>query len=229
MHEFRIFASRKVASIALAQYVGDVLAGAIAERGDAACVLSGGSSPVDTYRALRQYPLPWEKVLLVPGDERLVAIDNANSNEGMLRRELIQEAASAAKVLSLAITGAPDNTQIARINSQLGKLNRPLDIVVLGMGDDGHTASLFPDSPNIADAMSSDDYCVVQHPAGSALARLTLTPALLLDSRIIVLLFFGEDKRTVYERAIAGNDLLELPVRFVLQQNVTPVLTFWAS
>ena len=228
MSEFRIFDSREAASIALANHISGILEGAIAKRGNATCVVSGGSSPVTMFNALRQHVLPWEKVTLVPSDERLVAIDHDDSNEGMIRQELMQQGAAAARLLSLAGAGIPIDARLAHINSQLGKLGKPLDIVVLGMGDDGHTASLFPDSPDIADAMSSDDYCVVQQPAGSAVARLTLTPALLLDARKILLLFFGQSKRAVYDRAVTGTNLEELPVRFVLQQQVIPVFTFWA-
>jgi len=228
MPEFRIFESREAASAALAHYISEALTVAIAERGTASCVVSGGASPVRMYRTLRQHDLSWEKVVLVPSDERLVAVDHDDSNEGMIRGELIQEAATAARFLSLAEAGISDRTQLSHVNSQLAELARPLDIVLLGMGEDGHTASLFPDSPDITDAIRSNDFCVIQQPEGCAVARLTLTPALLLDARKIVLLFFGQRKRDVYDRAVAGGNPEELPVRFLLQQSVTPVVTFWA-
>ncbi len=191
-------------------------------------IVSGGASPLATFRALRRQRLPWQKVTIVPSDERLVPPDHEDSNEGMLRRELLQEEAAAAKLLSLAGTINPEDIQLATLNARLAKLTRPLDIVLLGMGDDGHSASLFPDSPDIADALHSPDCCVLQQPAHLEAARLSLTPALLLDAREIVLLFFGAGKRSAYQRAVAGGDVEKMPVRFLLQQKVTPVSVYWA-
>ncbi len=227
--EFKVFDSIEAASVALAEHIAGRLASAVAKRGEASLIVSGGTSPLATFRALRRHKLPWQKVTVVPSDERLVPPDHEDSNEGMLRHELIQEEAAAARLLSLAGAANPDDMQLASLNAQLAGLTRPLDIVVLGMGDDGHTASLFPDSPDIADALNSADCCVLQRPAHLEAARLSLTPALLLDAREIVLLFFGPGKRAVYQRAVAGGDVEEMPVRFVLQQQITPLSVYWAS
>lgn len=228
MTEFKVFDSKEAVSVALADHIAGRLETAVAQRGEASIVVSGGTSPLATLQALRQHRLPWQKVTVVPSDERLVPPDHADSNERMLRRELMQEEAATAKLLSLSGAATPADMQLASLNAQLGKLARPLDIVLLGMGNDGHTASLFPNSPGIASALSSADFCVVQEPAHLEVARLSLTPALLLDAREIVLLFFGSGKRAVYERAVAGGKVVEMPIRFVLQQRITPVSIFWA-
>ncbi len=223
-----VFESKEAASVALAGHIAGRLESAVAKRGEATMIASGGASPLATFRALRRQRLPWHKVTVVPSDERLVPPDHEDSNEGMLRRELMQEKAAAAKLLSLAGAINPEDIQLASLNARLAKLTRPLDIVLLGMGDDGHSASLFPDSPDIADALNSPDYCVLQRPAHLEAARLSLTPALLLDAREIVLLFFGAGKRAAYQRAVAGGDVEKMPVRFLLQQKVTPVSVYWA-
>lgn len=228
MAEFKVFQSKEAASVALAEHIAWRLESAVAKRGVATLIVSGGASPLATFRALRRRRLPWHKVTVVPSDERLVPPDHEDSNEGMLRRELMQEKAAVAKLLSLAGTINPEDTQLASLNARLAKLTRPLDIVLLGMGDDGHSASLFPDSPDIANALHSPDCCVLQQPAHLEAARLSLTPALLLDAREIVLLFFGAGKRAVYQRAVAGGDVEEMPVRFFLRQKVTPVSVYWA-
>ena len=227
--EFKIFDSKKAASVALAGHIAGQLETAVIQRDEASIVVSGGASPLATFRALRRHKLPWQKVTVVPSDERLAPTDHDDSNEGMIRRELMPEEAAAARLLSLAGAANPDDLQLATLNAQLAELSRPLDIVLLGMGDDGHTASLFPDSPNIANALGSIENCVVQQPGHLAAARLSLTPALLLDAREIVLLFFGAGKRAVYERALAGDEVEEMPVRFVLRQQLTPVNVYWAS
>ena len=228
MIEFKIFDSKEAASVALAEHIAGWLESAVAQRGEATMIASGGASPLATFRALRRQRLPWHKVTVVPSDERLVPPDHGDSNEGMLRRELMQEEAAAATLISLAGAKNPEDMQLASLNARLAMLTTPLDIVLLGMGDDGHTASLFPDSPDLADALNSPDYCVLQRPSHLEAARLSLTPALLLDAREIVLLFFGAGKRTVYQRAVAGGDVEELPVRFVLQQQIAPLKVFWA-
>jgi len=224
----RIFDSREAASTALADHIADVLKTAITKRGNGSLVVSGGTSPLQTFHTLRQKVLSWRDVTIVPSDERLVPVDHADSNEGMIRRELMQGEATAAQLLSLVGEGVPGIERLAKLNSQLGNIHRPLDIVVLGMGDDGHTASLFPNSPDIGNALNSSDDCVVQQPPHLDIARLSLTPAFLLDASEIILLFFGDEKRAIYDRAAEGGDSRELPVRFLLEQKLVPVTMFWA-
>jgi 6-phosphogluconolactonase len=220
MTELKAFDSIEAASVALADHIAGRLEVAVEQRGEASLIVSGGTSPLTMFHALRRHELPWHTITITPSDERLVPPDHEDSNEGMIRRELIQEDAAAAKLLSLAGTATAED-------SPLAKLTRPLDIVVLGMGDDGHTASLFPDSPDIADALRSTEDCVFQQPAHLEVKRLSLTPALLLDAREIVLLFFGNKKRAVYDQAQAGGIIEEMPVRFVLQQQDVPVSVYW--
>lgn len=228
MAEFRIFGSRDEASAALADHDSGILAAAVVQRGNASFIASGGTSPLATFRILRQHKLPWHKITVVPSDERLVPPDHEDCNERMLRRELMRDEAATARLILLAPEGRPDEAWLAKLNSQLGDVGRPLDVVMPGMGADGHTASLFPYAPDIAGALSGDDCCVVLHPAQLPLPRLSLTPVFLLNTREIVLLFFGIQKRAVYDRAMAGDDVRALPVRFVLHQQAAPVTAFWA-
>jgi len=225
----RIFASREAASGALADHIANTLKSAITETGHASLVVSGGTSPLETFHALRRKSLPWTNVTIVPSDERLVAVDHEDSNEGMIRRELLQEEAATASLMSLAGDDVADNERFENLNTQLSMLHKPLDMVMLGIGDDGHTASLFPNSPDVREALNCDDYCVVQNPPHLDVARMSLTPACLLDASEIVLLFFGYHKRSVYERACRGGAVEEFPIRFVLNQKRVPVTVYWAA
>jgi len=228
MLKFRAFEARDTLSFMLAEHISGALKNAIAKRGNATLVVSGGTSPVMLFHALRRQVLPWRNVTVVPSDERLVPVDHKHSNEGMIRRELMCEKAAMAQFLSLVTVQAPDDEHLMNLNSRLDDLPRPLDMVVLGMGLDGHTASLFPDSPNIAEALTCTDHCVAQYPAHIETGRISLSPALLLNAREIILLFFGSDKRAVYELAMADRDVAAMPVRFLLNQSITPVHIFWA-
>jgi len=224
----RLFDSREAASTALADHIAATLTSTIKNSGQASLVVCGGTSPLATFHALRRKSLPWHNVTIVPSDERLVSVDHEDSNEGMIRRELLQDEAAAASLISLAGDDVSDNERLAKLNTQLSMLNRPLDLVILGMGDDGHTASLFPNSPNIRKALDCGDCSVVQDPPHLDVTRISLTPVCLLDAREIVLLFFGDHKRAVYERACQGSDVEEFPVRFILNQQRVPVTVYWA-
>ena len=96
------------------------------------------------------------------------------------------------------------------------------------MGTDGHTASLFPDSPELDSALRSAEALALLNVPSQGMQRVSLTPAALLGSRRIHLLFFGQEKRVVFEAAAAEGPVAEIPLRFVLHQNSVPVRAFWA-
>jgi len=207
------FERREQAAEALAGALQQDLEAAIAARGHAALVVSGGSTPVTLFRLLRRRALGGDHVTVLASDEREVPPDHPDRNEAMIRRELLREAARAARLVSLF----PPEAVPARF-----------DRVVLGMGADGHTASLFPGSPDLAAALASDEPLARLYVPRLEAWRVSLTPAALLTAGRISLLFFGADKRAVFEAALAGDDATEYPVRAVLGQDAVPVDVYTA-
>ena len=203
--------SRERAAEVVADTIAHHLETAIAQRGNATLVVSGGSSPLASYRLLRTRPLDWSRVTIVPSDERWVGEDDPASNEGMLRRELVTGAAASARLLGLYDGSVADAEAAMRIGERIDRLPRPFDYVLLGMGADGHTASLFPDDPGIAKALSSTASCVMARPPSQPLQRISLTPQALLDARALGLLFFGEDKAEVFAEGIGGRRPRDVP------------------
>ncbi len=219
---------REQASQALAKRLSLVLSEAIKERGGATLVVSGGTSPVRLFELLRQAPLDWSKVTVLASDERLVPVDSDERNESMIRRTLLSGAAAEASLVSLVSDPSDPAACEQFANDNLAQLEGPFDAVVLGMGGDGHTASLFPDAPDIESALVSDRLCVVQNVPSQQRTRISLTPKALLNSREIALLVFGDDKNSMLEKASAQGELSEFPVRIVLHQSQVPVTTYWA-
>lgn len=222
--QLRAFETRAEASAALATEVCEMLTGAMAARGRATLVVSGGSSPVDFFHCLRRLPLSWERITVVPSDERVVPAQHPDRNDAMIRRELLQGPAASARLRGLL----PASGSTHHLPQLAETLPASFDAVVLGMGADGHTASLFPGSPELEAALRSAEPLALLNVPQLGMQRVSLTPSALLASRRIDLLFFGQDKRVVYESANAGDDATEYPVRSVLRQSQVPVNAFWA-
>lgn len=209
----------------LAQAVADSLHRAIATRGRALLAVSGGKSPIALFAALCTQPLEWSKVLVLLVDERCVAPEHADSNAALVRTHLLREAASQATFVPL-FEQLPDplahplddsalDNLVAQSNQQLASLPWPLDVAVLGMGEDGHTASLFPDAPGLATALVAEGPLAWVRPATAPHARLTLTLPTLLAARRLHLPLSGPVKRRVYQQALQSADPA-LPVSLVL-------------
>jgi len=213
-----IFPSPDTLADAAADAVLAALTDALAVRGHASLVGTGGRSPGPVYDRLAKAPIDWAHVAVTLSDERHVDTDSPNANARLLRERLLVGKAAAAQYLPL--------TDYAE--RVLRKL-LPFDAVMLGMGEDGHIASLIPGSPVLAHAMDPKGAALTaESPQGFGsppVARITLTLSALLQSRAIFLLIAGEAKRQVVERAQAGEDF---PVRAILNQDRVPVRIFWA-
>ena len=210
---FHAFETRGEASGALAAELVALLQAALVEKGRAGIVVSGGSSPVAMFRALGREPLPWAKVTIVPSDEREVPPDHPDRNEAMIRRELMRGPAAQARLVGLYPPG---------------EIPAGFDAVVLGMGSDGHTASLFPGSPDLEAALDESASLTRLEVPQLGTHRVSLTPAALLDTDRLFLLFFGDEKRAVFERARESGAVAEYPVRAVLHQGRVQAEVYWA-
>lgn len=225
---WRAHATREEAGDAAADRVATLLRAAIERRGDAAMIASGGESPRGLYASLSEAPLDWSRIAVVPSDERCVEASDPASNAGMIQATLLRAAAGAARLLPLYDAGLAPSEAVARAAARLAAVPRPFAVTVLGLGEDGHTASLFPDSPGIEDELTSDARVVAVRVARLPQVRISLTPRALLDTDEICLVFFGKEKRRVYERAREAGPIAAMPVRLFLHQTAVPVTVFWA-
>ena len=201
--------ARKLADAA-ARRIEASLAEALRLRGRASLVATGGRSPAPVYERLNAAKIDWARVVITLSDERLVPPDHPDSNTRLLNEHLRTRAHL------VPLTDEPALKALL-----------PFDAVMLGMGEDGHVASLIPGDPGLEDALTTGD--VTRHvPEGLGkppLARVTLTLSALVPSRAIFLLIAGDAKRQVLARAEAGEDL---PVGRLLRQAKAPVHILWA-
>jgi 6-phosphogluconolactonase len=203
---------------------------AIAARGLASLVVSGGKTPVKLFELLRAEVLDWSRVCVALADERWVDPADPASNEKLLRDVLLKESAAAARFIGLKNAAPTPDLGAVSAWETFARVPRPFDAVVLGMGDDGHTASLFPGSPNLPCALNPAAVAgclgmwspVAPHP------RLSLNLSALLDSRRLVVLITGAEKWHTYCAASADGPEQEMPVRAVLRQRRAPVEVMWA-
>ncbi len=224
------FADDAALSSALSGQLAANLHAAIAARGLASLVVSGGKSPIKLFELLRVESLDWSRVCIALADERWVDPSDPDSNEKLVRDVLLKESAAAARFIGLK-NGAP-TPDMGAVSAweTFARVPRPFDAVVLGMGDDGHTASLFPRSPNLASALNPAAVagCVGMRSPVAPHQRLSLNLSALLGSRRIVLLITGAQKWKTYCAASGDGPAEEMPIRCVLRQQHTPVDVMWA-
>jgi 6-phosphogluconolactonase len=193
------------------------LQSAIAQRNQFTLALSGGSTPKPLYESLSRQELPWDKVHIFWGDERYVAPDHPDSNEGMARRAWIDHISIPANHIHSIPTQTSDPAESARLYEQqlynfFGDHEIPaLDLILLGLGDDGHTASLFPrtDVLNVCDHLIGVGYRG-QDP------RITFTIALINRARCVLFLVAGQNKRPALKAIFSDNaNSFDYPARFI--------------
>ena len=203
------FDNRSVASAAAAERISALLQKELAVSDRASLVASGGNTPKACYRILAETNLAWDRVDVVPSDERNVEPGHEMHNGTMIAKHLAHGKASALSLHRL---------------DEFDALGKPTTVSLLGMGEDGHFASIFPDIQEFqtaVDLQSAPSTLEVVTEA-SPVPRTTLTLKALCESRNILLLVFGEAKRAVLERPEG------LPIHHLLAQNKVPVEVFWS-
>ena len=220
-----------VQAATLAAAIAADLRAALVRRAAASLVVSGGRSPALMFAHLARHSLDWPRVQITIADERWVGSDDPASNEGLLRATLLRGAAAQARFLGLKNAAATPAAGAAGAWEAIASMPRPFDVVVLGMGDDGHTASLFPGSAALAAGLDerAPPGCLAMQAPVAPHARLSLNLAALLDARRVCIQIRGARKWQVYQRARAAGDVAELPIRAILRQSRVPVDVYWCA
>lgn len=221
----RSFESRARLAAAIAEQLAGILRAAIAATGSASLVVPGGSTPLPVFADLATADLDWHNVNVLPCDERWVAPDHPDSNEGSIRRHLLTGAATAARLFALYRPLATPAAALPDVARALKEIRRPFDAVFLGMGEDGHFASLFPGRVETPPALALDgesDLMVLEEPAKGH-PRIGLTLRALTDTRHLILAVTGAEKRVVLDRARANIHDERLPVAALLRQTRVPI------
>lgn len=227
MHEYK---NSSAVLEALTAKLGQCLSNCVATRGRASVALSGGSTPQSLYQQLSHQALPWQSVTVSLVDERWVDEVHPQSNARLVKNSLIQNEARRAHFVGMKTSHADAFVAADSLSRILGRETLPLDLVLLGMGLDGHTASFFPHAQGLEMALADDcrQVCCAIQPQpddnqAAPLARMTLSLNTILAAHQRILYIRGEAKRQVLEQAFTPGSYADMPVRAVLHNN--PILT----
>lgn len=231
--DFHEFASFDRLAEALADRTVEIVNAAARARGAASLVVPGGTTPADFFAVVNRRRASWDRVSVTLTDERWVAPDSDRSNEHLVRTRLLVNEAAAALLIPLKTPVPGPADAEADVGKRIAAMPRPFDLVIAGMGDDGHTASWIPGSAGLASALDRDDPQLVRAlvpPAADGLdPRLSLTLSAILQSRLIAILIRGAAKRATWERALSSRDVLAMPVRALIFSREVPVEIFWSA
>ena len=223
------FADAATLAAALAETVAAQLREAIDARSRATLAVSGGRTPELFFAALAAQPLDWARVTVTLVDERWVPVDDERSNEALLRRHLLQGPAAAARLVGLVTTAASPEDGLAEVGRRVDELALPLDVVVLGMGTDGHTASFFPGGDRLAEALDPAGGLPVlpMRAPGAGEPRITLTLPLIVAARAVYVHIEGAEKAAALAAALGDGPVEAMPIRAVLRSAACRPEVFW--
>ena len=229
------FEQRNHLFTALAAECQDVLAEALSKHGVATLLVSGGSTPAPLYEALSRTELNWKKIKIALVDERWVDQEHSASNEALIRRTLLINNAKAAEFTGMKTAARTAKAGQSETEENYRKLPQPFSLAIVGMGPDGHTASLFPHAKGLTDALKPNSEQITaaisatqSEVTGPNTERLTLTASALMKTDRVIILFTGEDKLAVFSAAQKEGPVEDMPIRALLHQDEVPVELYWA-
>ncbi|MEQ1768459.1 MAG: 6-phosphogluconolactonase [Devosia sp.] len=225
----RDFRDKQQLAEALAETVATTLKQSVKASGIASLALSGGSTPARFFAELsNRGDVPWDQVTVTLVDERWVDDSSDRSNARLVKQQLLHGRAALSTFVPLYQGGtSPDASGIARTNAALARVPQPLDIAILGMGNDGHTASFFPGGDTLHEALTVDGPALAITAPGAGEPRVTLTLKRLLAAHALILHIEGREKAETLEKALGEGPVEDMPIRAILRQSLTPLTIYW--
>jgi 6-phosphogluconolactonase len=214
----------------LAPRISSLLRQVIARQGRASIAVSGGKSPAPLFDALSMEDIPWSLVIVTLVDERWVDENHPASNARLVREHLLQNRAALAQFVGLKSAHEDPFDASVEVQMRLLKQVMPLDLVILGMGEDGHTASFLPGATGLTEALAPDSQCMscaIRPPEG--LPRMTMSLPVLLSAGSRILYIVGKERYPMLVKAMQAGAAAEVPVRAVLHQPQHPIDIYYAE
>ncbi len=230
MANWHIFDSRDDMVIALKAVIETQLQAAIEARGQATWAVSGGSTPKPLFEAMQNAPLDWRHVDVALVDERWVEFDHPRSNEAFVAENLMKGRAASACLVGMKSDHATPARGVGEVNKRFDALSLPFDSLLLGLGPDGHTASLFPGAEGLEAAFADGAPTCVALTAtqstvtGEEVERISLSAKAIRDAAHVVLMITGEEKKQTLENALSSDG--SLPIARV--HKMKPFEIYWA-
>jgi len=231
MYQLTEFNTKDQLDVELADKIAKILAEAIDRKGTARIAVSGGSTPKGLFKILSNKEVEWSKVFITLADERWVEQSSDASNTSLVLQNLLQHNAKEASFFHLKKEGDLTEAVLNDLNASAKKDLLPLDVLILGMGEDGHTASLFPCSEQIQSGLSVDNKqaLMMVEPKTAPHLRISFTFSALAQSENVFLHLCGDAKKSVLNKALGNNDVFEMPIRAFLQNEKINTQVYWAA
>ncbi|MBL4607908.1 MAG: 6-phosphogluconolactonase [Pseudomonadales bacterium] len=224
-----LFTDYEELQIALTERFISTLSKALVDNGHAVVAVPGGATPVPLFQTLAKQDFDWSNITFMLTDERWVKNTHSDSNENLLRRHFLDATQARFIPLKSEASTASEGQEITE--KKLQHILFPTDICLLGMGEDGHIASLFPEAPELVKAldMQSKQLCIAITPPNMEQERLSLTLNALLNTRQLILLIKGDKKRKIYLEAKDAADNIISPIGHILHQSQAPIDVYWTA
>ncbi len=226
--EFKLYENKTELAKNVAKEMANLLRSAIDERGEAILVLSGGSTPQQAYIFLSMEDIYWDRVKITLADERWVPQSHPRSNHCLLNMTLLYNMVKRPHFIPLYRDLVTPEEGLRNINEDFRVLKKPFDLVLLGIGNDGHTASLFPEGDNLKEAMNlqTSHWAMSMNAPGAKEPRIKLTTKTLLQTRQIFIMFSGAEKYETFMKAQEDGPEEDMPIRSILNNSKVPISIF---